>query len=111
MESIILSFFVNYGLFLAKTVTIVLAVLVIAAGLVAIISKGKSKPKERVEIKKLNDKYDDMRDNLNKELLDKQRYKALLKAEKKASKAEKTKKDASNAKLRKRLFVLNFHGD
>lgn len=98
----------EYLLFAAKAITLVVAVLVIMLGVVAIASKGKSRAKEKLEIKKLNKKYDDMQQTLRHEVLDKTELKKWLKQEKKAKKAiEKTTKEET----RKRMFVLNFMGD
>lgn len=99
-------FLSEYGIFLAKSVTIVIAILIVVGFIVALASK--SRPKERLKIKKLNEKYQDMRDTLNQEILKKKEYKQLVKAEKKRCKKNKK---LSQQEAKKRIFVLNFKGD
>jgi len=99
-------FLSEYGIFLAKSVTIVIAILIVVGFIVALASK--SRPKERLKIKKLNEKYQDMRDTLNQEILEKKEYKQLVKAEKKRCKKNKK---LPQQEAKKRIFVLNFKGD
>lgn len=100
-------FFYDYSGFLAKSVTLVILLLALFAGLIAIISRGKELAKEKLEITNLNDKFKEMRLNLNSEVLDKDSLKKWIKEEKKQSKASKKSPDNEKG----RVFVLNFHGD
>lgn len=97
-------FISEYGLFLAKSITVVIAIIAV---LVVVISLKKGdKNQGQLTIKKLNDKFQDMADLLLSETLHKGEYKKHIKAEKKALKiAEKSEKH------RPRIFVLNFDGD
>jgi serine protease SohB len=103
-----MQFLANYGLFLAKIVTALAAVLILTGGMLAILRKGKGGAKERLEIKKLNDKYAELADTLNAEILSKAAYKKLSRAEKKQ---QKKNAGLESAQTKKRIFVLNFHGD
>lgn len=100
------NFFSTYGLFLAKSLTIVISTLVVFGGVVAIAAKNKLKPKERIEITKLNQKYKQMQETINSETLDKSDIKKL-------KKIEKQNKKANNLlnKTKPRIFVLDFDGD
>lgn len=102
-------FFINYGLFLAKTVTIVVAIVAVALFFVFMSSRKQSGKKESIEIKKLNKKYDDMAMAMNASMLHKDGLKKYLKEEKEKLKGivKGTNKDAQ----KKRIYVLNFHGD
>lgn len=102
-------FIIEYGLFLAKTVTIVIAIVIIIVLVFSQSGKSKSKGKERLEIKKLNNKYEEMAHILKMEILPKEELKQAFKKEKQQHKAEKKKEAAGVHK--KRLFVLNFDGD
>ncbi len=98
--------FSQYWVFLAETITVVFAILVIAFGLMVLFSKNKSSDRSRIEIKKLNDCYDDLRDQLQENVLDKKEFKRYIKDEK------KREKEAAHEKTeRKRLFVIKFDGD
>ena len=49
-------FFLNYGLFLAKTVTIVMALVVVAWFLMSLSSRRQGEKSDFIEIRKLNKK-------------------------------------------------------
>lgn len=96
-----MQFLPDYGLFLAKTITLAGALLVLLLGIAAI--KAKHKCKESLIIKKLNQKYQAMQRELQGEVLAKAELKKVLKQQKKAEKNRQT--------YAKRLFVISFDGD
>jgi len=105
MESAVTEFFLEYGLFLAKTITILASIVVV---IVLILSLAhKEKDKDKIEIIKLNDKYDELRHALQMEMLPKDELKKVLKADKHKHKKEKKKSQPD----KKRIFVLDFMGD
>ncbi|MDN3639696.1 protease SohB [Simiduia curdlanivorans] len=133
-----MEFLIEYGLFLAKTVTFLVAIAVVIGLIVGAGSKAKKDPEGQVEVRRLNDHYDDVKDLMQATLLDEDEYKANLKEEKKKHKAEaKAKKaalklaaknpannptnNATNSdpdteskdaeKIQQRVFVINFDGD
>lgn len=79
-----------YGLFLLKSITIVIALLVLVAGLFAITRK----PRPKLEITSLNEQYDQITSRMQKEVLD--------------TKPEKKKKDKNKKPI---LYVIDFSGD
>jgi serine protease SohB len=114
-----LEFIYEYGLFLAQAVTLVAAVLVLVAGLVAIGQRQKAEQHEgHIEIRDLNDKYRQIGQSLQHVISDHDEFKARRKQEKKAEKAKakeakKARKKGAEegAEQRKRLYVLSFDGD
>lgn len=126
-----MEFLFEYGMFLAKTATVVIALGLIIGLCVSAGSRGRKADKGHIEITKLNDKFDDMRHTLRGIMLDTDEYKQYEKAEKKRFKEEKAAKKraaknkpgTSDAKVgealepipagadKKRIFVLNFEGD
>lgn len=102
-------FFLNYGLFLAKTGTIVAAILLVVGFIVSMSSKKQGESKDSFEIKKLNKKYDDIAMVMNTSMLAKDGLKKYLKEEK--DKLKSISKDKKDEGQRKRIYVLNFHGD
>lgn len=118
-----LEFLTNYGLFLAKTITFVVAVFVVVSLIVSAGSRGKRSEKGQIQVGKLNEKFKAMREALQDAILDEEQQKQLEKDEKKRLKAEKAEqkklakekdkeKEADSAEEhKKRVFVLNFHGD
>lgn len=102
-------FFLDYGLFLSKTVTIVAAIVAVILFMLAASSRRQADSKEVLEVKKLNKKYDDMAMALNMAMLEKDQFKKLQKNEK--DKQKEQKKEQSDESQRKHIYVLNFHGD
>ncbi len=112
-------FLLEYGMFLAKIVTFVVAAIVIIAAIVN--ASHKSQEKEgHLEIKKLNEKLKAMKEAMLGATLDQHSMKARHKQEKKREK-EKAKQEKKSAKKAssaeeagtgdKKVFVLDFHGD
>ena len=104
-----MEFFAEYASFLAKTVTLVIAILVVLASFAALRSKGRRKSAGQLQVSKLNDFYKGLRERLEQTLLDKDQLKALRKGEAKSEKNEKKQKKKPEAKPR--VFVLDFDGD
>lgn len=98
-----MEFISNYGLFLAKAVTILVFIWVVISLLASLALKPHEQ--DQVEIKSLNKKFGDLRLQMQKSLLSKKQAKQLAKENKKSSKKEK-KSDA-----KPRVFVLNFVGN
>jgi serine protease SohB len=101
-------FFIEYGLFLAKAVTIVVAigvVLVLIAGL-----SRRAPGNAGLEIEKMNDKLKEMSAAVRRAMLNKAAWKKHEKAEKKERKKEE-KSATEDSNHRKRIFVIDFKGD
>jgi len=111
-----LEFLADYGLFLAKAITLLVAVGIII-GLIANASKGMARDKGHLEIISLNDKLQGLEDTLSRSLLAPNEQKAAKKARKKQEKAaarqlkSKTASDNEQQQGKKNVFVLDFHGD
>ena len=101
-----IEFLSEYGLFLAKTVTLVVAVLIVVGGIVMLLRRGDglAEGRGRLQVRHLNETYDNMALTLKEATLPKKAFKQYQKAEKAR---EKQREKAE----RRRVFVLNFHGD
>ncbi len=97
----------QYGLFLAKAVTIVMTIAIIIILGMSLSKRGRLQ--EKLEVNNLNQKYDLMALALKRSVLSRKHYKQEAKAEKARQKAEKKAKKEPDG--RKRIFVLNFRGD
>ncbi|MCY4312130.1 MAG: protease SohB [Gammaproteobacteria bacterium] len=109
-----IEFFAQYGLFLAKTLTIVAGIVVVAGILFAMAMRQKAADEPKLEIAHLNKQYKDMSRALKAITLSEAAQKSELKAERKRIKAEakEDKKAAASEKdSKKRIFVLDFEGD
>lgn len=101
-----MDFLADYASFLAKTITLVVAVLVVLIAL-ASMRRGRSRQSGgHLEVQKLNDFYKSMRERLEQSLVDKEQLKLQRKREAKAAKLAKKSPES-----RPRIFVLDFDGD
>jgi serine protease SohB len=109
-----LEFLYEYGLFLAKAVTLVITVAVI----VIVITSSAMKPagkKGELELTDLSEEFSDVEEDITHYLLTKDELKEKHKKEKKEAK-EKAKADKKSAseneekKVEPRIFVLDFNG-
>ncbi len=111
-----MEFFGEYGVFLAKVVTLVIAILVVVGSLIAMGMKQKKQPHGHLEITHLNDEIERMAEALKDATEDKAMSKQQHKEKKKLLK-EKAKEDKKKAKnkgqidSKKRVYVLDFDGD
>lgn len=101
----------NYGLFLAKAITIVVAILFVVIGIIAAGGRHKKEPSGQIEVTFLNDEYDDHEHAIKSVILDEEQLKAEHKAEKKQLKEAKKKKKSDPEEDKKRVYVLTFDGD
>lgn len=105
-------FLAEYGLFLAKTLTWAVALLAVAVGLVAILRSARGQHgTDRLEVKNLNERYEQMAEILNADLLSEEAFKKLGKQRKAEEKAKRKAEKRSEPPQRPRVFTLNFHGD
>ena len=99
-------FIYPYLLFLAKTITVLVA-LVLALGLVASLKAAKKshrRDREDMRISCLNDEFADLREEMHGTLNDEKSHKNWLKEQKKAQKREELA-------VKPNLFVMDFNGD
>jgi serine protease SohB len=107
-----LEFLAEYGVFFAKAITIVIAIVITVAGVVAVSSKGKHGSEGSIEVNKVNTRLKEMKETIEHEILDKDAVKEMHKASKKEKKEEKKKKGASVDKpAKKRMYIIDFDGD
>lgn len=100
-----LEFLYNYGLFFAKTITFVIAVVVTFALIFSLKARNKSE-EGSFEITDVNERLDEIRDSFEHELLDKADLKKLKKHRKKLAKEQK-----ESDQEKERMFVVRFDGD
>ncbi len=95
----------QYGLFLLKTVTIVVAIMLIIGMIASLTSRRREKGEEFLTVKKINQRYEKMENDLNQVILDNKAWKQYSKQQAKAH------KDQDKGGDRPRLYVLDFNGD
>ena len=113
-----MEFLTEYGLFLAKAVTVVVALGLLISLVAGLGSRSKSSvEKGYLEVTKLNQRFDDLSQALRLATLDeaeqKTEEKRLAKEEKQKQKAKKkaAADESEDKAVRQRVFVLDFHGD
>lgn len=109
-------FFFAYGLFALKTITFIVLVVVGIGFLISLASSRTQKERENLEIENINDKLDDLKDAIEAEVLTKEEYKAIQKADKKHAKQErkdrkKRLKQGEEEPYKPRMFIIRFDGD
>ncbi len=120
-----MEYLIEYGMFLAKAATIVIAIAIVVG---IIVSAGRSQKrgekKGSIKVTKLNEHFEELHDALRDSVLNKEQLKLVAKEEKKKAKSEK-KEEKQQAKKqtvsdgdvegdaaeKKRVYVLNFKGD
>jgi len=108
-----LEFISEYGLFLAKTLTVVGAVLIIMSAALANAMKQKKEGKGSITVTHLNKELDHLSDAIKNVVENEQYLKEAAKAAKKKLKQEKKalKKSGNAEEEKKRLYVIDFDGD
>lgn len=95
----------EYAGFLARVVTVVMAILLVLASAAALRSKGRRQPGQ-LQVSKLNDFFKELQQRMERSVLDKKQFKAVRKAQNKDAKLER-----KSAEHKPRVFVLDFDGD
>lgn len=112
-----IEYFAEYGLFLAKSATVLIVVLFIVAAIGNLaIRQRRSGEHGRIEARRLNHSIEDMRDALRGELLDAKALGKLRKTEAKETKRQqkqqqKQQQKADSEARKRRVWVLDFDGD
>ncbi|MBC7184073.1 MAG: protease SohB [Marinobacter sp.] len=113
-----MEFLTEYGLFLAKIVTFVVAALVVISVIMSAAQKdrGDHEGEGELKIRKLNEKYRVLREAIQARLMSEPERKAFQKARKKAKKEEKKaakakKHDDAGEESPGKVYVLDFDGD
>lgn len=100
------NFFAEYASFLAQTVTVLIACLILVITPMAMRSR-TNREKGRIRVESMNESYTEMQDALSVEMMDDEERKSHKKAQKEGKKSESKQhnKDKNN------VFVLDFEGD
>ena len=106
-----MEFLYEYGLFIAKAITIVAAILLALGGIISLVSKQKQ-GKGHLEISSLSDKLESITEFARSELLSDYELKQFHKEQKKTLKAKKKaqKNKDTDAPDNGQLFVIDFTG-
>jgi serine protease SohB len=98
-----MDFLQDYGLFLAKTITVVIALLALIAGFTGISGRSRGSSRERLEVTALNERFSEFKSALEHKLLDRKQARRLAKQRAKSRKRGETQA--------RRVFVVDFDGD
>jgi serine protease SohB len=98
----------EYLLFLARTATVVVAVLLVVAGIAAASGRGRAgSPRERLQVRRLNRHFDQLQRTLEGQLLPRRSWRYRLGELKGLRRA----RPGGDGPGRRRVFVLRFRGD
>lgn len=118
-----MEYLIEYGMFLAKVVTLVVAFVILLVAIISMSTRSRrhSAGKGAISVVRLNDELDDMRDAMKRVIYDKATFRHEQKLEKKRHKEEERERKRqlktevvdpdSDNHLKKRVYVLDFDGD
>ena len=109
-----MEFLNDYGLFLAKTVTLLIAMIILLVVLVGVGHKQRRVERGHIEVRSLNDAIESVSFTLKDAVLNPEALKQDIKNEKKRAKAlQKSQKQAvkTGEDAKQRVFVIDFEGD
>ncbi len=111
-----MEFVYEYGLFLLKVVTFVIAIGVVIGLIVSAGARQKPSATGSIQVTKINDRFDEMSQSMKRAMFDedviKKEEKALAKEKKQEKKANKQKlKSDEEIEQPKRVFLVDFDGD
>ena len=101
-------FILEFGIFFAEVLSVILLISIAVLFIFFVITRSRPDMEGQIEIRNLNQKFDQMRLILNSVLLPKKEYKKSLKDYKSDHKKTKNRPDDDK---RNRLFVISFKGD
>ncbi|MFT4714364.1 MAG: serine protease SohB [Candidatus Azotimanducaceae bacterium] len=115
-----LEFIAEYGLFLAKTLTLLIAVVVVIVVVVGMGQKTRHPDRGHIEMRNINEGIESVTQNLRQMILDPEAWKVVQKEEKKKHKqetkaqkkeAKKKEADLDDAEEKTHVFIVDFDGD
>jgi len=118
-----LEFLFEYGLFLAKAITLIVSILLVVIVVVGLNHKSRSPELGHIQVTNINEKFENLTETLKEVVMNAETLKIEHKAEKKRLKSEKKEnKKALKSELKKeseagessrkqRVYVLDFEGD
>ncbi|MBR9870948.1 MAG: protease SohB [Gammaproteobacteria bacterium] len=110
-----MEFISDYGLFLAKVATFVVAAIILVAVILSASKHSDSDDDEgELKVRKLNDKYRNLKESIQAKLMSDDEYKAWNKQKKKEDKAKKKaakNKGDDESEAKSRIYVIDFDGD
>lgn len=106
-----MEFLSEYGIFLAKIVTVLIALVILITAIASASGKGEGSKKAKLSIRKLNDSFEEHKEQIEAEILTKEQLKEREKEEKKLAKEANKSVSKGATKLKPRVYVLDFDGD
>ncbi len=98
---------IQLSFFTAKALIVIIMILILLAGIIALLSRGKEKKQGKITIKNLKDCYSDVKETLLEVTMSKKAFKKFQKEEKALLK----KADKTDEEEKSNVFVINFNGD
>jgi serine protease SohB len=99
-----MEFLQDYGLFLAKGLTVLLLLLTLLGAAAAMAARGRSRDEEQLTVRHLNERFRSMERVLQRKVLGRRAFRHLVRQ------YRRERKEALQAE-RARVYVLRFHGD
>ncbi len=101
----------QYGLFLAKAATIVVALIFVVGSMAQMVRQAREQLAEQLEVRNINQRLERMADILRGEVMKDGAWKNYVKSKKKEEKAEAKAEKKGKTQRKPHMFVLDFDGD
>lgn len=99
-----MEYLADYALFVAKLATVLAAIAILVGMIAAGIARARGGPEPRIEVRHLNRRYQAMRARLERAMRSRRDFRRLLKT-------LKRERRQAAGEQRRRVFVIDFHGD
>lgn len=108
-----MEFLTEYGLFLAKSITVVIAIAIILIFSFGISQRGRQMDKGHIEVRSVNENLNMLTQNIKQvvELPDMRKKAIKLEKQQEKARQKERKKESEDGKERQRVYVLEFEGD
>jgi serine protease SohB len=110
-----LEFLFEYGLFFAKTITLIIGILLVIIVVVGLGQKARPSERGHIQVTNINENFENITNTLKQVVMDAETLKVEHKAEKKrlksSEKEQKKEAKSGSTERKKRLYVLDFEGD
>jgi serine protease SohB len=101
---------IHLGVFFLEALVVLATILIVAAGLIGLITRGRERPVNKIVITDLNKQFQRMKDTLQASLQTTAEQKQAKKNKKREKKKAKKKK-LTRLSAKKHVFVIDFQGD
>ncbi|SEO92000.1 protease SohB [Aquisalimonas asiatica] len=106
-----MAFVYEYGMFLAKALTVVVSILIVLAGISAVAGRDREQGRESLRVRKLNNRYRDMRRTLSNAMTERKLFQRFRRSGRQTDTDHPTQGEPPAQGPKHRVYLLRFEGD